>query len=60
MKFVRLTLQALNALKPVKAVSPNEQEMNEIIRLMNGAVDLTPTIKKTIALGTQPAENGKK
>lgn len=60
LKFVRLALQALNALKPVKSVSPNEQEMNEIVRLLNGAIDLTPTVKKTIALGTQPQENGEK
>lgn len=58
LKFMRLTLQSLNALKPVKSISPNEQEMNEIVRLLNGAIDLSPLIKKTIALGIQPVENG--
>lgn len=32
--------------------------MNEIVRLLNGAVDLAPFIKRTIPLGTQPMENG--
>lgn len=58
LKFVRLLLQALNALKPSKSISPSEQEMNEIVRLLNGAVDLAPFIKRTIPLGTQPMENG--
>lgn len=58
LKFLRLFLQALTALAPSKSVSPNEQEMNEIVRLLNGAADLIPLIKRTICLGTQPDPNG--
>lgn len=43
---------------PSKSISPNEQEMNEIVRLLNNAVDLMPLIKRTINLGTQPDPNG--
>lgn len=59
LKFLRLYLQALGALTPSKSVSPNEQEMNEIVRLLNSAIDLMPLIKRTIELGTQPDPNGK-
>lgn len=58
LKFLRLFLQALTALAPSKSVSPNEQEMNEIVRLLNGAGDLIPLMKRTICLGTQPNPNG--
>lgn len=58
LKFLRLFLQALTALAPSKSVSPNEQEMNEIVRLLNGAADLIPLMKRTICLGTQPDPNG--
>lgn len=51
-------MQALSALAPSKSVSPNEQEMNEIVRLLNGAADLIPLIKRTISQGTQPDPNG--
>lgn len=43
---------------PSKSISPNEQEMNEIVRLLSHAVDLTPLIKRTVPLGIQPIENG--
>lgn len=56
---MRLFLQALTALAPSKSVSPNEQEMNEIVRLLNGAADSIPLMKRTICLGTQPDPNGK-
>lgn len=59
LKFLRLFLQALTALAPSKSVSPNEQEMNEIVRLLNSAADLIPLMKRTISLGTQPDPNGK-
>lgn len=58
LKFLRLFLQALTALAPIKSISPNEQEMNEIVRLLNGAGDLIPLMKRTICLGTQPDPNG--
>lgn len=58
LKFLRLFLQALTALAPSKSMSPNEQEMNEIVRLLNGAADLIPLMKRTISLGTQPDPNG--
>lgn len=58
MRLLRLYLQALGALTPSKSASPNEQEMNEIARLLNNAVDLMPLIKRTISLGTQPDPNG--
>lgn len=57
LRFLRLFLQALTALLPSKSVSPTEQEMNEITRLLNNAVDLVPLIKRTVALGTQPDSN---
>lgn len=58
MRLLRLYLQALGALTPCKSASPNEQEMNEIARLLNNAVDLMPLIKRTISLGTQPDPKG--
>lgn len=58
LRLLRLYLQALAALTPSKSVSPNEQEMNEIVRLLNNAIDLTPLIKRTINLGTQPDPSG--
>lgn len=60
LKFLRLFLQALTALTPSKAKSPNEQEMGEIVRLLNNAIDMMPLIKRTIALGTQPDPKGMK
>lgn len=55
---MRLLLQALITLWPSKNISPNEQEMVEIVRLLNNAIDLMPVIKRTIALGTPPDPNG--
>lgn len=57
LKFLRLFLQALTALSPGKSISPTEQEMNEITRLLTNAVDLVPLIKRSISLGTQPEPN---
>lgn len=59
LRFLRLLLQALVAIWPDKKLSPTEAEMGEITRLLNGASDLVPAIKKTIALGTQPESGGK-
>lgn len=58
LRLLRLYLQALSSLTPSKSATPNEQEMNEITRLLNNAVDLMPLIKRTISLGTQPDPNG--
>lgn len=58
LKFLRFLLQSLISLWPVKHVSPNETEIAEIVRLLNGANELIPTIKKTIEKGTQPELNG--
>lgn len=59
LRFLRLLLQALIAIWPDKKLSPTEGEMGEIQRLLSGAFDLVPAIKKTIALGTQPEVGGK-
>lgn len=54
LKFLRLVLQALVAIWPDKNISPNQIEMVEIQKLLSGAIDVMPGIKKTISLGTQP------
>lgn len=54
LKFLRLVLQALVAIWPDKNLSPTQIEMVEIQKLLSGAVDVMPGIKKTISLGTQP------
>jgi hypothetical protein len=53
-KFQRLLLQSLLLLFPSKSVSPDEQEMIEIAKLLTSAGELMPSIKKTIMRGTQP------
>lgn len=58
LKFLRLTLQALVAIWPDKNLSPTQIEMVEIQKLLSGAIDVMPGIKKTIALGTQALPNG--
>lgn len=57
LKFLRLVLQALVAIWPDKNISPTQIEMVEIQKLLSGAVDVMPGIKKTISLGTQPNGN---
>ncbi len=59
-KFTRLLLQSLLLLYPTKTFSPNETEMSEIVKLLTGAVDVIPTIKKTLDKGTQPDKESKK
>lgn len=54
LKFLRLVLQALVAIWPDKSLSPTQIEMAEIQKLLSGAIDVMPGIKKTISLGTQP------
>lgn len=58
LKFLRLFLQALIAIWPDKKISPNESEMTEIQKLLTGAIDVVPLMKKTIPLGTQPEPDG--
>lgn len=58
-KFMRLLLQSLLLLYPTKTFSPNETEMSEIVKLLTGAVDLIPNIKKTVDMGTQPDRDSK-
>lgn len=59
-KFQRLLLQSLLLLYPSKSVSPNEQEMTEIAKLLTSAGELMPMIKKTVMRGTQPDLERKK
>lgn len=40
-------------------VSPNESKIIEIVRLLNGASELIPSMKKSIEKGTQPEEKCK-
>lgn len=54
LRFLRLLLQALIAIWPDKKLSPTEAEMGEIQKFLSAAVDLVPTIRKTISIGTQP------
>ncbi|XP_055607947.1 N-alpha-acetyltransferase 35, NatC auxiliary subunit-like [Uranotaenia lowii] len=54
LKFTRLLLQCLVALYPEKNVSPTKTEMIDIVKTLNGALELTQLIEKTIELGTQP------
>lgn len=58
LRFLRLLLQALIAIWPDKKLSPTEAEMAEIQKFLSAAVDLVPTIRKTISLGTQPEVGG--
>lgn len=60
LKFLRLVLQALVAIWPDKNISPTQIEMVEIQKLLSGAIDVMPGIKKTISLGTQPNGNVKR
>lgn len=57
LRFLRHLLQSLIAIWPDKKVSATETEMGEIQKLLNGALDAMPIIKKTIAKGTQPEPN---
>lgn len=59
-KFQRLLLQSLLLLYPSKSVSPNEQEMTEISKLLTRAGELMPGIKKSVERGTQPDLERKK
>ncbi|XP_052872549.1 N-alpha-acetyltransferase 35, NatC auxiliary subunit [Anopheles cruzii] len=69
-RFTRLFLQCLVALYPVKqstswqhgqeitvqSVSPTKNEMIDIVKTLNGALELAQTMEKTIDLGTQPED----
>ena len=59
-KFQRLLLQSLLLLYPSKSVSPNEQEMTEISKLLTRAGELMPGIKRSVERGTQPDLDRKK
>lgn len=59
LKFLRLMLQSLVAIWPDKNLSPTQIEMVEIQKLLSGAIDVMPAIKKSISLGTQPNGNVK-
>lgn len=59
LRFLRHLLQSLIAIWPDKKVSATEAEMGEIQKLLTGALDAIPIIKRTIAKGTQPEPNGK-
>ncbi|XP_058458591.1 N-alpha-acetyltransferase 35, NatC auxiliary subunit isoform X3 [Malaya genurostris] len=54
LKFTRLLLQCLVALYPTKNVSPNKTEMIDIVKTLNGALELTLIMERTIEFGTQP------
>ncbi|KXJ83695.1 hypothetical protein RP20_CCG003124 [Aedes albopictus] len=60
LKFTRLFLQCLVALYPSKVsnvvtnVSPSKTEMIDIVKTLNGALELTQVMEKTIEFGTQP------
>ncbi|XP_055627653.1 N-alpha-acetyltransferase 35, NatC auxiliary subunit isoform X2 [Toxorhynchites rutilus septentrionalis] len=68
LKFTRLLLQCLVALYPTKTntswhasnatananVSPTKTEMIDIVKTLNGALELTQIMEKTIDCGTQP------
>ncbi|XP_058458590.1 N-alpha-acetyltransferase 35, NatC auxiliary subunit isoform X2 [Malaya genurostris] len=68
LKFTRLLLQCLVALYPTKQnstwnttntsanlnVSPNKTEMIDIVKTLNGALELTLIMERTIEFGTQP------
>ncbi|XP_058830799.1 N-alpha-acetyltransferase 35, NatC auxiliary subunit isoform X4 [Topomyia yanbarensis] len=67
LKFTRLLLQCLVALYPTKQnstwnatnasanlnVSPNKTEMIDIVKTLNGALELTQIMERTIEFGTQ-------
>ncbi|XP_065090507.1 N-alpha-acetyltransferase 35, NatC auxiliary subunit isoform X2 [Ochlerotatus camptorhynchus] len=57
LKFTRLFLQCLVALYPTKNVSPTKTEMIDIVKTLNGALELTQVMEKTIEFGTQPASS---
>ncbi|XP_001658127.2 N-alpha-acetyltransferase 35, NatC auxiliary subunit isoform X2 [Aedes aegypti] len=54
LKFTRLFLQCLVALYPSKNISPSKTEMIDIVKTLNGALELTQVMEKTIEFGTQP------
>lgn len=58
LRFLRLLLQAMIAIWPDKKLSPTEAEMGEIQKFLSAALDLVPTIRKTISIGTQPEAGG--
>lgn len=51
-KFLRLLLQSLVFLYPVKSDTPDELGMAEIARLLSSAAEVMPAIKRTIDRGT--------
>ncbi|CRK96643.1 CLUMA_CG010002, isoform A [Clunio marinus] len=53
-KYLRLMLQCLLELFPTRLVSPDESKMSDITKLLAGAIEVFPEIKKTIDRGTQP------
>lgn len=59
LRFLRLLLEALVAIWPDEKLSPTEPEMAEIQKLLSGALDTMPTVRRTIPMGTQPVEGGK-
>lgn len=57
LKFLRLLLRSLINLWANDNVWPTETEINETVKLLNGASELMPIIKKTVEKGTQADEN---
>ncbi|XP_055531475.1 N-alpha-acetyltransferase 35, NatC auxiliary subunit isoform X3 [Wyeomyia smithii] len=71
LKFTRLLLQCLVALYPTKQnsswnvsssnasmnISPTKTEMIDIVKTLNGALELTQVMEKSIEYGTQPDPN---
>lgn len=58
LRFLRLLLEAIVAIWPDEQLSPSELEMVEIQKLLAGALDAMPTMRRTIGMGTQPVEGG--
>lgn len=59
LKFLRLLIRSLINLWPSDSIWPTDNEINETVKLLNGASELMPIIKKTIEKGTQADENCK-
>lgn len=58
LRFLRLLLEALVAIWPDEKTSPSEADVVEIQKLLTSALDTMPTMRRTVAMGTQPVEGG--
>lgn len=57
LKFTRFLLSVFVILEPKPNSETTEIEMNEVVRLLNAALELIPIIRRSVGLGIQPVRD---